>query len=924
MKNRSLHRRVLISALVMGLSATSLTGCGQKTSEEHLLAARQFIEAQDTESAILEFKNAIQKNPQDPNPRFELGQLYVNQGSYAAAEKELNRALELGYDVAEVIPLLTLAYQETNAEVALSEIDHSVDGLTAVKRAEVSFYKLEALIKLEKKAEARQLIDEIRQLDTNSVFKGLALAYESMLDEQYEKTLTQVEALREQSPLNKNVLQLLARLNLYLEKPDQAIEAYQAYVKAYPEDAETSFILSALLMDNERYDDAEPLVDKLLTKSAGNPLLNQYKAVIEVRAGEFASALKHVETAIQGGRTDPLARLVGGYSAYQLKDYAAATRHLSMIASNLPKTHPALRMLADSLLYQGNNEEALDVLSRVDGDFSTDATLFSKAGYKLLQDGNVVDAQTMIERSAELATTAEDLTRIGVLQLSLNDADGILNLEEAVKKAPEVSSGQQTLANAYIATKQFDKALGVAQEWKEKEPQNPEPWLTIAQVSILKNDFDAATKAIEAAESLDPQNIKAKLQRVSISLNQKKVDEGLSYLKQALDIEPTHQSALAMYYMIMKQAGKANEGIDYIKEIASRNPDSVTPNIVLARVLLSENRYEEGLSAINKVPQSYDVPMPYWDTKGRLLLANNKVNEAKELYSEWLKVSPNNKTATLGLVMILDVQNKFADALDVTKKFLEKRPDRQIDIVKSYLHAMLRQIREAEAILNKLTAEERMLPFVRGVEARLQIYREDYADAVPNALAAYDEIPSTRNLLVIMAAYELTGNNDKSFALLNTFLENNPDNLQARLLYAERMIPKDRKGAITEYRKVVKDWPDNAIALNNLAFLELEEGMLSDAEKHARQALKVIPNAPEIADTLAQILVAQGEMEDAKEVYDGIVDDNVRSDEVFLNYVELLLKMDLKTLANRRLGSRVFETQESKARVAELKKTYNI
>ena len=84
------------------------------------------------------------------------------------------------------------------------------------------------------------------------MFKGLALAYESMLDEQYEKTLTQVEALREQSPLNKNVLQLLARLNLYLEKPDQAIEAYQAYVKAYPEDAETSFILSALLMDQER------------------------------------------------------------------------------------------------------------------------------------------------------------------------------------------------------------------------------------------------------------------------------------------------------------------------------------------------------------------------------------------------------------------------------------------------------------------------------------------------------------------------------------------------------------------------------------------------------------------------------------------------------------------------------------------------
>ncbi|MFS1702522.1 XrtA/PEP-CTERM system TPR-repeat protein PrsT [Alteromonas sp. AMM-1] len=924
MKKRSLHRRVLLSAILMGLSATSLTGCGQKTSEEHLLAARQFIEARDTESAILEFKNAIQKNPQDPNPRFELGQLYVDEGNFAAAEKELNRALELGYDVSAVIPLLTLAYQETNADVALAEIDHSVDGLTAVKRAEVTFYKLEALIKLDKKTEARQLIDEIRELDTNSVYKGLSLAYESMLDEQYEKTLTQVEALREQSPLNKNVLQLQARLNLYLKKPDQAIEAYQAYVQAYPEDAETSFILSALLMDNERYEDAEPLVDKLLTKSAGNPLLNQYKAVIEVRAGEFASALQHVEKAIQGGRTDPLARLVGGYSAYQLKDYAAATRHLSMIASNLPPTHPALRMLADSLLYQGENEEAMDVLSRVDGDFSTDATLFSKAGYKLLQDGNVVDAQAMIERSADLATTAEDLTRIGVLQLSLNDADGILNLEEAVKKAPEISSGQQTLANAYIATKQFDKALGVAREWQEKEPQNAEPWLTIAQVSILKDDFAAATKAIEKAESLDPRNIKAKLQRVSIAMNEKKPDEAVNWLKQALEIDPTHQSALAMYYMIKQQAGKANEGIDYIKEIASRNPKSDTPKIVLARILLSENRYEEGLKVINQVPQRPDVAMPYWDTKGRLLLANNQVNEAKALYTEWLSISPNNKTATLGLVMILDVQNKFADALEVTKKFLEKRPDRQIEIVKSYLHSMLREIRETEAILGKLTPEERMLPFVRGVEARLQIYREDYLDAVPNALAAYEEIPSTRNLLVLMAAYELSGSNDKAFAVLNEFLQNNPANLQARLLFAERMIPKDRKQAIGEYRKVAKDWPDNAIALNNLAFLELEEGMLDDAEEHARQALKVIPNAPEIADTLAQILIAQGEMEEAKSIYDKIVDENVRSDEVFLNYIELLLKMDMKTLANRRLGSRVFDAPESQARVAALKKTYNI
>lgn len=121
------------------------------------------------------------------------------------------------------------------------------------------------------------------------------------------------------------------------------------------------------------------------------------------------------------------------------------------------------------------------------------------------------------------------------------------------------------------------------------------------------------------------------------------------------------------------------------------------------------------------------------------------------------------------------------------------------------------------------------------------------------------------------------------------------------------MILKDCKGVIIEYCKVVKDWLDNVIVLNNLVFLELEEGMLSDVEKYVCQVFKVIFNVFEIVDILVQILVVQGEMEDVKEVYDGIVDDNVCSDEVFFNYVELLLKMDLKMLVNRCFGSRVFE-----------------
>lgn len=924
MKRKSFNRNAVLGAVLLGIASLSLTGCGQKTSEEHMLAARQFVEAKDSQSAIIEYKSAIQKDPKDPNARFELGQLYLQQKDFAAAEKELNRALDLGYEVSEVLPLITRAYQETNSEVALSEINHNVDGLTPVKRAEVTYYKLEALLRLEKNKEARVLLEDIAKIDTSSVYKGLSLALGKVLDEDYEGSLQAINTLHQQAPMNKDVLMQQARLNMYLRNLDAAVTAYDAYLDVAPDDTETKFILTAILMDAKRFEDASPLVDELLGKSANHPLLNQFKGVIEVRNDNFSAALKHLETAIQNGRNDPLARLLAGFSAYQLNDYAATTRHLSMIASDLPPSHAALRMLANSLLQQGKSEEATDILSRVDGEADNDAMLFSKAGYQLLQSGNVVDARAMIEKSVPIATTAEDLTRIGVLQLSMNDAEGLVNLEAAVERAPELTVGQQTLANAYITTRQFDKALEVAENWQKAEPQNAGPWLVKGQVYIAQQNFEAAEAAIAKAEALDNKSLKAKVQRVSLAMLQEQPQKALEAIKEALNIDATDQASLALLYIVQKQMGKANEAVNYLQEVVARHPDAAVPKILLARVYLAEKRIDDGIKLIQQVAVNEDTPSLFWDTKGRLLLAGSRINEAKAHYDTWLTEQPNHKTAVLGLAMILDLQSRFQAGVELMSGFLEKRPDRQIEIVKAHFHAMLRQIPQTEAILSQLSEQEQSLPYVRGIRARLQLYRDNPTGAIPNALAAYEAIPNTRNLLLAMAAHEMAGQSDEAFALVTAFRENNPNNTQAMLLYAERLIQRDRGKAVEVYRQLAEKQPENAIALNNLAYLEHQEGMLDEAEEHARQALAVVPKAPEIADTLAQVLIDKGETEEAKGIYDSVMSEEVRSEEIYLNYVELLLKMDLKPLAKRRLADRMFESADAKARVTQLETQYNL
>ena len=400
MNKKSSHRFVKrASVAAMLLSSLILTGCGEKSMEAHLEDARAYVQKQRVDAAIVEYKSAIQLKPDVAQPRFELGRLYLQSNNYVAAEKELNKALELGYAASEVIPLLSVAYQQSGAETALAGVDYRAEGMTVVESAEVGFYKLQALVQLEKFNDAEALLSDLMTLDTESVYKGLIDSYQYILDKDYQSALTATEALQEQAPQNKDVLLQLARLYLLAGQQEQALGVYEDYVSAFPNDLTSKFAFAALLIEQRELGKAEPIVDDLLTLNNTHPLLNTFKGIIESANGNYAQALDYLEVAIQNGRSDQIVRLVAGFSAYQIQDFEAAQRHLAMIASTLPDNHPGLRMLADSMLQLGENDEALEVLNRVEGQANADAALFSKASYQLLKEGNVIGAQQMAERS---------------------------------------------------------------------------------------------------------------------------------------------------------------------------------------------------------------------------------------------------------------------------------------------------------------------------------------------------------------------------------------------------------------------------------------------------------------------------------------------------------------------------------------------
>src|SRR4030065_1192158 len=92
------HNARLTTLLILALSSP-LGGCdatARLTEQEHIQRAKDFEDKGNLKGSIIELKNAIQKNPDSPQARLLLGQVYLKAGFGAEAEKELTRAEKPG------------------------------------------------------------------------------------------------------------------------------------------------------------------------------------------------------------------------------------------------------------------------------------------------------------------------------------------------------------------------------------------------------------------------------------------------------------------------------------------------------------------------------------------------------------------------------------------------------------------------------------------------------------------------------------------------------------------------------------------------------------------------------------------------------------------------------------------------------------
>lgn len=921
-----IYPRYLRSMLFVGLMA--VFGCSEKTATEHLQSALVLADTGDHNAAIVELKSALQKSPRLMEARVVLGELYLHTQQWDAAAKELAKAYDLGVSKKKVVPLLALAYKRSGTHLAMSTLDYSAIDLTTAQRSQLDFYKVQALLALKEIDEARQLLHRLRTSPVAPPYTALAEIGVAILNADMRQAEADIERLVANHPENIDVLEVATDLYLRLGANDKAVDVLRTYVELSDKDYRARFAYANLLLTLGDMAAAERQVDDLLRLNGNHSILNQMKAIIVAAEGDSETALTYVKTAVQHGKATPLLNLLAGVLFYQAEQYETSVFYLSRVVEMLPPEHPALRMLAAAHLQLGATLPAGEVLAGIAVPITSDFDLFSQASAQLLAEGHNKLADQLVFATNRLADSPGDQATLGRLKLSLQDISGLLDLEASLQTGTESdltrSSLQEVLVSSYLDAGSLEKADSLLRDWLQAEPDNSTARFLAARLALANQQFEHARALIGGLPEIEQAEPEVQLLLASLHQRAGKLSAADEIIKNLLAKEPLYLDAWRFRLSRADDDEAISASVEELIALQSQHTSDLELRLFVAGTLANSGNADAAMALIEPLQLSAESPFDAFKVSFQLLMQNQApIEEVDEISQQWYQAYPARVDAVLARLMIFDTKQQIQPALDLIHRYEQSATDVRVDVAKLHFLALNRSLEEGERLYVSLPDSVKQTPSIQASMARIRFQQGNHSRALALAQRAYEQLPSTRNLQLLVNIADAAGEASIADQALARHLGAAENDRAALLLLAERSMDKPQQ-AIAHYQKLLKHYPDDYIALNNLAFLLNEAGQHSLALGYAQRALAIQPKHPAGVNTYAQILRATGDYQDAIATYAIIDAEQTSNDEIFLNYIEVLILDGNKVLATRLLRERPIADPKLLPRLRALARTHQL
>lgn len=366
-------------------------------------------------------------------------ELYLMLSQVHLAEKKPDLAAKALEEFAKRRPGDNLAKQEL-AKLHLQNQDFAkakerIEAVPEKDRSSVMrFILAKALIGLNEKAKAAQLLRQIIQKDPKLLEAWAELAYLQELDKEFGRAETTYQGLLKQGERGHELFLRLIEINLKLKKPDRALSLVQQGPN------ELAFDVSAATQFLERgyYKEAEKIINDFKAKKPDAVELNFYLAVIEyegrknqAKAQEYLEKIPEssrfhdralrfrIQMLIEGKNLDTALELAEkGRTLYgKEKDFHLIAAKILLDARRYPKAEDVLRdaaarfpndvevrfNLAAALDKNGKRSQGLAVMEEIVKTDPDNADALNYIGYTLAEEGkDLPRARQLIEKALKI------------------------------------------------------------------------------------------------------------------------------------------------------------------------------------------------------------------------------------------------------------------------------------------------------------------------------------------------------------------------------------------------------------------------------------------------------------------------------------------------------------------------------------------
>ena len=754
----------LASALIIAaLSAPILPGCDKlsnATPEELIERAKDSQAKGDIKSSVIDLKNAIQKDPNNPQARWMLGEIYITSGMGAEAEKELTRAKELGVSPQSLmVPLARSLLLQREYRRLADEIVVTPETTTA-NRAKLLQMQGEAQLGLGNFEAGCSLFDNSVRTDPQYVTAYIGQAKCAFAKKDVDKARALIAHAKSVDP--KDVQSWLLEAELADQLGDVKA-AYAAYGQALKIEASnmaaiTGHAYTALKLNDTAT--AKKDIDKARKQFPNSIPVKYLEGLLAFSEGKLEATRDKAQEILKLSPDHSSALLLLGLSSYQLGEYEIARSNLSKVLVQQPGNAMVRKLLADIMIKAGEGKQAYDLMRPALNQPAPDTQTLALAASASAISGQLANARQLFN---EALKKQPDQTSLQIALARTQAATGeqekaLETLRLAAQNDTSDYQANKLLVQALSQLRRYDEALAVAAALQAKLPGKALPFNLEGTVYLAKQDFASARKSFGQAIAVEPADEAGVLNLAQIDMAENKLKDARARLEKLISGPTKSPEALLLLATIDRREGNESAYVKSLQAALGAAPYSLDARVQLMRYYLERNQAKTALTYTKDGDQYGLKSTAYLDLKGKIQIATGEPSAAVTSYQKLLQLAPNSAKAHLSMAMAQAASGNLAAVRNELTAALKLDPSNpEVLTEMTMLEANSGNLAAARKHAGLLQFHYPKSPAGFALEGDILLSQESYGEAVKLYEKAFALAPSGSTALSLFRAQYRAG-----------------------------------------------------------------------------------------------------------------------------------------------------------------------